>query len=296
MNQNEARKGFETAGVLMACSSPQKGTPADPSAPTSSDGIRVPSELSGVAGSQPGKGRLQGGPGQAIRVVPEEVVFDGIPVGGAPSTAGANNLILQSSLLASGHTNKVQKVLLKNLLSQPVTLTLETSQSRAGQNMLSLNLFEIIIKPTVISLSMLESAQLTVEVSPKKGAQMFSKLPSKIKECIFVKSEYSEQKIDVTIIPRQSAAQGEGADLETGSNYTYTGNNDSMHSSSRYSMASRSRQAVGSRNNALERMRSLSKEIRDQRSRGSSLQKSQLVQGAAKADGHEDRIMLPEAS
>ena len=162
--------------------------------------------------------------------------------------------------------------------------------------MLSLNLFEISITPTQLSLQMLESAQLTVEVLPKKGSQVFAKLPSKIKECIFVKSEFSEQKIDVTIIPKQNTAQVEAADNDTGSNYTYTGNNDSMHSSSRYSMASRSRQAAGGRNNALERMRSLSKEIRDQRSRGSSLQKSQLVQGAMKSDGNEDRLMLPDAN
>ena len=121
---------------------------------------------------------------------------------------------------------------------------------------------------------------------------MFSKLPSKIKECIFVKSEHGEQKIDVTIVPKQR----EGGDGESGSNYTYTGNNDSMHSSSRYSLASRSRPVTGTRNNALERMRSLSKDIKDQRSRGSSLQKSQLVHGTTKADTNEDRIMVADGS
>ena len=146
-----------------------------------------------------------------------------------------------------------------------------------------------------MTLQTLESAQLTIEVSAKKGSHMFSKLPSKIKECIFIKSELFEHQVDVTIIPKSAAAAyGEAADNDTGSNYTYTGNNDSMQSSSRYSMASRSRQGPGGRNTALERMRSLSKEIRDPRSRGSSLQKSQLTNPGSKPDAYEDRIMRPD--
>lgn len=43
-------------------------------------------------------------------------------------------------------------------------------------------------------------------------------------------------------------------------------------------------------------MRSLSKEIKDQRSRGGSLQKSQLVHGTTKADTNEDRIMVADGS
>lgn len=52
----------------------------------------------------------------------------------------------------------MQKILLKNLTSQRLTLELETSGSRAGQNMLSLNIFEISVKPTRVTLAMLESA------------------------------------------------------------------------------------------------------------------------------------------
>ena len=259
-------------GRITGTSSPRKEPSAGPSAPSSSHEIKILSEISGVTGSHTGKHRARGTSSQALRVVPEEIVFEGVPVGSAPGGSSGHSALLQSSLLSSSNQPKKQKILLKNLLSQPVNLSIETSQSRAGQHMLSLNLFVISIAPSQMTLQTLESAQLTIEVSAKKGSHMFSKLPSKIKECIFIKSELFEHQVDVTIIPKSAAAAyGEAADNDTGSNYTYTGNNDSMQSSSRYSMASRSRQGPGGRNTALERMRSLSKEIRDPRSRGSSL-------------------------
>lgn len=87
-------------------------------------------------------------------------------------------------------------------------------------------------------------------------------MPSKIREHIKVVSEFFQQRVEVTIVPNQPVTDPNEQSL-TGSNYIYDPNNESSLGSSRFSNAASSRRQGGGMTNALLRMRSLSKEIKD---------------------------------
>ena len=100
-----------------------------------------------------------------------------------------------------------------------------------------------------------------------KAKKMETKLPSKIKEHIKVTSEFFEQRVEATVVPSQSLQKDLNEQSLTGSNYIYDPNNESSLGSSRFSQNGQSRRQGGGMTNALHRMRSLSKEIKDQKRR-----------------------------
>jgi hypothetical protein len=146
----------------------------------------------------------------------------------------------------------------KNQFSAPLTLELEGSCEDLETNLVGMQ-----IEPQTLKLAPFESTSVRVTMRAKR---MNTKLPSKIKEHIKVISEFFQQRVEVTVVPNQPIQDPNEQSL-SGSNYVYDPNNESSLGSSRYSLAGSTRRQGGGMTNALQRMRSLSKEIKDQKRR-----------------------------
>lgn len=160
---------------------------------------------------------------KSISVLPEEVVFDEVVV---PSSSLAS-----SSLMPKMHT----KVQLRNMLSAPIELTLKSSCPD-----------KLKLEPESLTLSAFESASIKVWLNTAP-LQKYKK-PCRIKEYILIKTDFFDQKINVTI---NLSAETREKSLESSVN----------------SMSYR-RQMGGGFTNALSKLRSLSKDIKDQKKRG----------------------------
>ena len=135
-----------------------------------------------------------------------------------------------------------QKLIFKNTLGSPLPIKFTFSTAA---------LVNMVMEPTQMALQPFESSCAVLTVTPKKMA----KAPRKIQEYIMV----NEQKVMVTILPLK---QSENVPELESSNYSL--------GSSRYSLANSSRVQGGGMTSALQRMRSLSKEIKEQRRGGSN--------------------------
>ena len=170
-----------------------------------------------------GYGRGEASTSKSISVMPEEVVFDEVVV--------PNSSLASSSLTPKMHT----KVQLRNMLSAPIELTLKSSCPD-----------KLKLEPQSLTLSAFESASIKVWLNTAP-LQKYKK-PCRIKEYILIKTDFFDQKVNVTI---NMSAEAREKSLESSVN----------------SMSYR-RQMGGGFTNALSKLRSLSRDIKDQKKRG----------------------------
>lgn len=200
-----------------------------------SDGVRQLSEMSRIS-------YRQGATGKSIGVVPEEVVFEDVNV--APS--------LTTSVLQA-----YSKLMLRNNLSAPIKMEIVASSPAKFK-----------VEPNVLALSAFESGIVKIQLDTKDLAKYLDKQEKQtLREHITLKSDFFTQTVRVTIHLTKAADPNRNNSLMESSLMSSSGLRRSKHGGAPL--------AGGGMTNALHRMRSLSREIRDsRRSRGSSMQRS----------------------